>query len=159
MGDRFYPPLPEGFVYAAKIIAGNCRQDTDYLGEECPWSPDVIEGVKAAFVSVGASTPATAVLDPCSLDLGMEAMNLYAELSKLEAETGKFDVKDRIQVAKARAALLEKLLSLQEKATNIRSIREFQETIVQFMEQVLTEDQRLDFLTRVRGLPEENENE
>lgn len=157
MGDRFYPPIPANFIYAAKILSGNCNSDPGYLGSECPYPADVMEGIKEVFLRTTPSVvePVLA-MDPDDLDLGQEAMSLYVQLGNLETDTSKLDIKDKIQVAKAKAALLEKLLALQEKATNVKSMREFQDTIIHMMESVLTEDQRLDFIAKVRGLPTED---
>lgn len=60
------------------------------------------------------------------------------------------DVGDRLNFLKNFGSLMDRFLSLKEKAQGIKQMFEFQRVVIQTMEQVLDKDGRLDFKKRLK---------
>lgn len=67
-------------------------------------------------------------------------------------DTTKLAISEKVQLHKAQAGLVEKWINNKEKVLNLKAMVEFQNVVIAFMDEVLTPDQRTDFVNRIRGL-------
>jgi hypothetical protein len=59
------------------------------------------------------------------------------------------DSNERLQIAKVKAALIDKWLSQKERLLNLRSLSQFQKIVVDTMDGILNKDQRTDFMEKI----------
>jgi hypothetical protein len=79
-----------------------------------------------------------------------EAGALLKELKDLKPPTGKgFDHETKIQIIKAKTALIEKVVNMQERAFNVRKVANFQKIVIDILADLVDQDKVADFQTRL----------
>lgn len=153
--DPWYPSIDTKVLVPVQVIKENLDRDPSYLNRpECPYSSEVKSILRKLFEvkSVGVSS-STFFKEGENQDEAImreidriytDALNLDAQLASTE------DASEKIQLLKARSQILQKLVDLRAQMMNIRSMTEFQNTVIQFMEEVLNPDQITDFMQRIR---------
>lgn len=140
----YYPPLPPGTTKLLRILMANLLSDpTGYLGADCPYNDQDREALAQLLPASKVEKPDLQV-DPDFL--WAEARAIYLSLQDLGSAEDKLDPKEKMSLAKVRASLLEKLLSIQERATNLKNMERFQSVVLEHLDRVLTAEQRLAFL-------------
>jgi hypothetical protein len=81
-----------------------------------------------------------------------EVETTIADMADLEDKMEEADTGDRIQFVKAKTSLIEKWINIKERIYSVREIAEFQSTIIEVMDMVLSKDQRHQFIERLRTL-------
>ncbi|WP_163521061.1 hypothetical protein, partial [Klebsiella michiganensis] len=80
-----------------------------------------------------------------------EIQNAINSMKRLQQDVDNSDdVGDRLNFLKNFGSLMDRFLSLKEKAQGIKQMFEFQRVVIQTMEQVLDKDGRLDFKKRLK---------
>lgn len=139
MQDHYYPPIDEGKILVAVRLAS---EDATYLSNpNCPYSDklkDVLGGVRDAE--------------------DVRTDGLVAEIRELRKQLK--DRGDKLDGAEASevntyfrlsAVLIEKLITLEEKAAGIHQVKAFTEAVMRVMEDVLDADQRGTVLDHLRS--------
>ena len=145
--DRFFPPLsPEAaqtVVTILKLVAG----DAGYLLDEaCPYPGDLKVAMRA--VALVKADEVVEGMDKWDR-LEHEAQQLFNSLKKTKInETG--DMSDQMAYYRTMTSLLEKLVSLQERAAGLKQMSEFQNAIIQFLDELCTPDQRTNLMERLK---------
>lgn len=138
-----YPPVTMDRLLPLVAVKRELDRNPNYL-DTSPWSQEVRKLLRDLFL-VEDSAP-LAVVDDWNAsdpeawdDVATKARQLYAELEKaqLEAETGEV-----VQIIKAKAGLLERLIAVGDKSMGHKKVAEFTRTMHAIMEEVLTPDQR-----------------
>lgn len=152
MSDHFYPSFSEHQILPLKAVIAFIQQDPDYLtGPDCPYSPDLkslLNELVAKPIAAGPSEfeKATDKLEFIESEIGASLQDL-----KHLNEQG-LEPAEKLQVAKARAGLIEKLINSRERVWNIREMSVFQGQVIQFLEDICTKDQITELKQRLRGL-------
>ena len=71
------------------------------------------------------------------------------DLEAMGASMTKAEPKDRIDYYKAKTTMYDKLISMRDKALNIKAVYDFQNTILEFMNDVLDKDQITKLMKRL----------
>lgn len=126
--------------------------DKPYLLDDpdCPWSADEKAWLKVAFPQPVAAVPTVAASlaelgDIASIDVELEATVTYRKLELIEKGVPKEDTTELLQVVKAKAGLLDRLVTIREKWHNAKEIAEFKKIVTGLLDNILTVDQRDDF--------------
>lgn len=82
-------------------------------------------------------------------DLIQETIDLYDEVKRAGMSSGSVDPKDKMSILKTSADLLNKLVTLRERAMNVRDMSDFQRKVVECLEAVVTPAQRSEFLEKM----------
>lgn len=143
MQDRYYPVLDVSTIQALETVQLLIEDDPTYL-DEAPYPKEVLEYLRGGG---GEERPVVPVED---LDLEAEADRLYQELREY-GETVK-DPAERNTYFRLSTTLMEKLLNIKERATNVAMVKQFTETVLQIMEDELSPDQRTSIMRRLRDL-------
>ena len=124
-------------------VAALLRENPSYLqNAECPYS----EGVKKLFGFTEANA------GPAGLSkLEEEATQLFKELKDFGADLDIEDVSERMAWFRTRTSLLEKILGIHERAQGLKQVSEFQEVVLQAIEEELNADQRTRVMTKLRS--------
>ncbi len=143
-----YPRPPNGLEAFAAIVERAVVAEPGYL-DASPYPPQV----RRLFAV--ASPPAVEAeaegFDPAEVetweDIARQSKKLFTKLERLSIDTS--HVSDSLQIIKTQAALLERLLGIGEKASEIREIAEFRRIVLNALADVMTADQRNDFMAQL----------
>lgn len=150
MSDPYYPSLDTATIKALPIIQQLSEEHKSYL-LTAPYAGDVLAILERLLapkkvIHEQAKVP-TANADEENWEfLARESKRLYTDLSN----TGLgLEGSDKLAYLKTAAGLLEKLLSMQERANNLKQISEFYATVMEIMEDELSSDQRSKIMIRL----------
>lgn len=166
---RQYPTISVSELQKLKVILTNAGDDPKYLdGRVCPYDkptrellkqlvPDPI--VQATLGTAGeergqVGRPKKQAALPMD-ELEKEFNELRTEIQQLKTDAVGLEPNERIQVVKTRAALVEKILSMKERITNINRINKFTALVIQTMEDELPQDARLRVIAKFAEYKEE----
>jgi hypothetical protein len=128
--------------------------DPDYLtAPECPYTGDLLLllsnfGQKEAKIS--GNSPILANSGGKWGNLEAEANDLYAQLKAFSAEIRQGDVSERMSYFRTATALLEKIVSINERAVGLKQINEFQEIILNVFDKHLPPEIRTTIMDQLR---------
>lgn len=166
MFDLFYPDNPS---LALKVIADNLARDPSYLAQ----SDYPLEDQKFLLSLLSVARFAADADESKGLVFGMhgdkyetisaEAMALYNEMATFRA-TSEFKnatVSEKNSLLRTMTTLLDKLVSIDERAKGLKHLSDFQNTILDIIEDVMNPDQRTTIMERLKAVrqdePRENE--
>lgn len=148
---RHYPELSQKLLVPFRVVREQLRLDPAYLDDPaCPYPADVLELLKLL-------APAAPEADGGFLRragskheiLEDEAQNLYLEIRDFGQKLKVDDVTERMSYYRTRTALLEKLISLTERAASMSETQRFQDVVMGILEDMLSPDQRAEALDRL----------
>lgn len=152
-----YPPLSSDRLLPLRLIAQRLQDDPNYLDKPaCPYTGEVKVWLKSVFArrdevrAVAVVCEAVDLSTECAwTDVARQARQLYAELDVVKAAVGQGDTSERIQLAKAQAGLLERLISVGEKAIGLKQNAEFQRIMLGVVDDLLNDEQRVEMMKRL----------
>lgn len=157
-----YPALTRDKLLPLKVIAQRMKDSPDYLGAECPYEPDVKAWLELNLVAgkraeKGAEKASDGVVggevdilaDETWDDIARKARRLYSELEEVQKGLGAGDTGEAIQLIKAKAGLLERLVTVGDKALGHKAVAEFRRVVLGVMDDVLSADQRTLLMSRL----------
>lgn len=164
-----YPTLSLSELQKLKTVITNAGSNPKYLdGRICPYDrptrellktlvPDPI--IEATLGQVGTDKakpgrPKKQVELPMS-EVEKEFNDLRTEIQQLKTDAKGLEPHERIQVVKTRAALIEKIIAMKERITNINTTNKFIATVIQIMEDELPQENRLRVLEKLEPFKEE----
>lgn len=158
MTERYYPTIDEASLLPFKLVLQQMADFPDYLSaEDCPFSAEVRDfftnfGEKSAENASGeVKTGAFFGSDADKwASIEAETAKIYADLTKFGDRLRDTSASERIQVFKTRTALLDKLVSINERAMGLRRLSEFQTAVLDVIERVLNPTQRNDVMRMLR---------
>lgn len=151
MNYDYYPPLG-ALVGVLKLVKSDPKGYLD--GPDCPYTDEekvLLRGPgpgrgKVAKVEVGSGGE---LPDISQLDVASEANRLYQEIREWGKGLDKSDTTEMATVFRNSTTLLEKLLTIAQKANDMKELAQWRTKILQFMEDVLDENQRITFEQRL----------
>ena len=178
MSQAYYPTVDLGSLAAFSTIASQLLLHEDYLGAECPYTDDVREQLDKMFApkvverekvvevekiiemkaeraeqsAQGGGAGRKLKVKTSGVDLegvSGEIQGLRQELQQLKIDSKGLQTSDKIQIIKTRAALVEKLVAMDERTNNLKKTSQFQTTILSILDDLIPEDRRLEFIKRV----------
>ncbi len=140
-----YPTIDLNAVMGLLPIKEQLSSNPDYLDNpDCPYAVDVRDTLKILFppavvekkrsTKTGGTGKNQITEDQAQL-IEAEAMGLLKELQDLKAPVGKgMDHDTKISIIKAKTALIEKVIGVQERFYNIRKVSTFMKDIIGILE-------------------------
>lgn len=176
MSKPYYPKIDLGSMAALTTVRQQMTLFEDYLTHaDCPYdkdtrgrlermfAPNVVEKVVEKIVERKAKTVLAEKaaeggktgpkLKGSGVDLdavSTEIQGLRTELTQLKMDSKTLQTADKISIIKTRAALVEKLVSMDEKTNNLKRQALFQSTIMGILDDLVPSDRRVEFLARLR---------
>lgn len=178
MSKPFYPNLNLGALASLATIRSQMDAHEDYLThEDCPYEETTreqlaqllavrtvevpvekiverivekkVEVVGQAAESAGKRGP-KAKTSGVDLDgVAKEIQSIRDELKELKLNSKALQTADKIQIIKTRAALIEKLISMDEKTSNQRKSAHFMSIVLTILDDLVPEERRQEFMRRV----------
>jgi hypothetical protein len=135
-----YPSINEVTLTSLRALEVQLKEFPDLLDrDECPYSSAVRERLKALFV-------AGEVKNYDEDELVVEITALYERVRRESASMTSTDPKDQMQILKTSSDLLTKLVTLKERAMNLRDMARFQKEVIQVLEGLISPAQRAEFI-------------
>lgn len=148
---RFYPDLSQKTLAPLRVVQEQLRLNPTYLdADECPYDANVKELLK--LLAPSSSDCSSSFLRRSGSKhqiLEDETQALYLEIRDFGQKLKADDVTERMSYYRTRTALLEKLISLTERATSMKAVGLFQEIVLGIFEDMLTPDQRAEAMERL----------
>lgn len=139
-----YPPLDMGNL---EILLLKMREGgAEYLlDEDCPYPSRVVD---LLLERVGGDVRGDEVED---LDLEKESTRILTELKEAKGSFGEADHTEAMAYFRTSTAVLEKLIGLKERASNVRQIGVFYGIVMGVMEEFLEPAQITELRERLKG--------
>lgn len=153
-----YPALTRDKLLPLKVIAQRMKDDPGYLGADCPYEPEVkawlelnlVAGKRAEVKKEEAAAVEIDLMgDDTWDDIAQKARTLYRELEDVQRALGAGETGEAIQLIKAKAGLLERLIAVGDKALGHKAVAEFRRVVLSVMDDVMTPDQRTLLMERL----------
>lgn len=151
----FYPPIDEPTVKKLEVIRQLMADHPGYF-LEAPYSGETERMLKSWFGSSKKSLPSAGDIsiqddtDPWKM-LYQETQTIFRNLKDV-----KFDAvgetSEKMAYFRTATSLLDKLVSLQERALGLKEIGEFQKAVLEAMESALNPDQRTKVMLQLKEI-------
>jgi hypothetical protein len=152
----FYPQIRDETVMSLNVVVQNIEKDGSYLDHpDCPYS-DTVKNFfrKKIEVSSGNGSEIVDLFEEggTASEIDTQVISVINELEGWGNKLTTADNSDKMGYFRTKTALLDKLLNMRERAVTIKEVNDFRQTIVTFMDEVLTKDQITDFMRRIDGI-------
>lgn len=158
-----YPSIDPTSLVQFRVIASELDQDQGYLDlPDCPYddnlkiflrrlAPNQVESADVQGTSfLGKHGNKWEVLEN-------ESADLYKQLKDFREKLSVGDVAEQMSFFRTATSLLEKIITINERAMGLKHIHEFQEGVLQVIEEVLSTSQRTTVMARLRALIDGND--
>lgn len=150
----YYPEINQSYLTPLEVIAEQIDLYPEYLGPKCPYSKEMKALLIRFRTSSGSSNTRAnffgrtgdkwqALLD--------EILNLYQELNDFGANLSTEDTAETMSYLRTKTSLIQKIVEMSERALGLKRLSEFQNTMMDIMENVLDLDQRTQVMDRLRA--------
>lgn len=161
-----YPTLDLDLLQKLLPLKEQVDTDPKFL-EDAPYAPDIKATLKALFETRvdtvvlrdgghkeagkrGRKRADGGISDDQAEIIEVEAAALLKELKDLKPPAGSgFDHDTKIQIIKAKTALIEKVVNIQERAFNVRKVATFQKVVIDILADLMPQDQINEFQNRL----------
>lgn len=181
MSQAFFPQINIGALAALLAIKQQLEANEDYLNSDtCPYDEDTreqltrllapkiveievekvverivekkVEVVTQAAAGAGKRGPKPKSSGVDVDGVAKEIQSIRDELKELKLNSKALQTADKIQIIKTRAALIEKLISMDEKVNNQRQVGQFMSVCMTILDDLVPEEGRQEFMKRLEPL-------
>ena len=167
----FYPQIEPRALTGMTTIKQLLESDPAYLDvPECPYdeglrnqlkgmlSPKIVEVpvekiverivekrvevAAAAAEGGGKRGPKTSAASSNSDLIAKELVDIQSDIRQLKIDSKALQPGDKVQILKTRAALVEKMIVMQERTTNIKRVSMFMSIVMSILDDITTDEQR-----------------
>ena len=152
---RFYPKISNDNLAPLRLIKEQMKNFPDYLSHsECPYDPDVKDflSYELGGQDIPQDTPGGFFGEDGDKwsTLENKALGLYQELELFGSNIRSSNTSEKMSYFRTKTQLLDKITSINERAMGLRQLSQFQQTVIDVMDEVLNEDQRTDVMARLK---------
>lgn len=166
-----YPTLRLGVLHGLAGLKASMDADRNFLRHSaCPYDDDTVDMLERLFKPITVEVIKEVLVDKPergkvgrpkkgqlseddTIEVEEEAKDLLKELREMgktsEGELKQLDTATKLTIIKTKAMLMEKVISLRERSTNVRTTAHFQQTIISILDELVAEDMREEFLKRL----------
>jgi len=140
---------------------------------DCPYDNDLIDVLEELFKTkvikervevpvevihtprapAGRKKKAGELTDSDAEEVETQALELLVELKKLGKSAGSeestLETSEKLNIIKVQTTLMEKLINIRERFSNVKKMSQFQETVIKILDDLIGEDGRAEFLRRL----------
>lgn len=157
--DYHFPSIPNDIAAQFGLMLMIAKDKPDYFdAPNCPY-PD---NLKALLKELTAPKPILAPVISTDSDpvlpedkwvmLEREAKKVFDDLKASYPDIKVQDVAERMSFFRTASSLLEKLVGLQERAVGLKQMSEFQNMIIQFLDEICDNNQKTILMERIKSL-------
>lgn len=154
MADFYYPNLDPQTVKNIEVVRQLAQEHPSYFLES-PYSAETEEvirrllKIKAPTESIGGEEPEEAESGDRWEFLYRETQALFRDLKNAKVSSG--ETAEQMSYFRTATSLMEKMISLQERALGLKEISEFQRAVLDVMESVLDPSQRTEVMEKIKS--------
>jgi len=156
--DYHFPSIPNDIAGQFGLMLMIAKDKPDYFdAPNCPY-PDALKTLlKELTAPKPVAPPAIVSVDPVLpedkwVTLEREAKKVFDDLKASYPDIQVQDVAERMSFFRTATSLLEKLVGLQERAVGLKQMSEFQNTIIQFLDEICDNNQKTILMERIKAL-------
>lgn len=158
--DLYYPPLDNQLPFHLSILTSALLENPGALDHpSCPYSNEMKNALKTFMAIKAPKLEEKMASEEDELEgmdkwqmLEHEATILFKELKSFGNTLTVDDTSERMAYFKTRTSLLEKITSIQERNFGLREMHEFRQSVLALIDDVLTPDQKTEFIQRLEAL-------
>lgn len=148
-----YPAVDDGLLTPFRVLRLLYVANTDLFDrKDCPYTDSQKTFLRAMLGGDHSTEDRVSFLasaeDPY-MALKEQIALTFEDIRTMEKSQIRMDQKDKIQFLKAKPGLLEKLIELEERSTNIKTLSDHMKTVYAFVDKVCTPDQRTQLMQDV----------
>lgn len=177
---NYFPALTSGPIMALTTIKQQLEMDHGYLDrEECPYDEDMKRDLKALLAPVIVEVEVEKVVERIiekrvevaaqasegggqrgpkikgssnqnAEVIGKELAETLGDLRTLKINAKTLQPKDKLDIMKVQATMLEKLITMEERNTNVKKMSAFMSTVMGIMDDLMPDDMRQTFMKRLQ---------
>lgn len=150
----YYPEINSSYMTPLEVIAEQMDLYPEYLGPKCPYSKEMkalLSRLKASSSAGAGETPFFGRSGDKWQALLDEILNLYQELNDFGANLSTEDTAETMSYLRTKTSLIQKIVEMSERALGLKRLSEFQNTMMDIMENVLDPDQRTQVMDKLRA--------
>lgn len=184
MSTHFYPSVEGRALTAFTTIKQMLASDPAYLDSpDCPYEEELkdqlrellapqivevpvekiverivekrVEVAAAAAEGGGQRGPKTKANSANAELISKELQGITQDLRDLKLNSKGLMPGDKVQIIKTQAALVEKMIMMEERNTNIKVVSRFMSTVMGLLDDIMTEEQRQNFMKRLEPFASE----
>lgn len=144
----YYPEFDEKSLWALDVIRQNIDQDPEYL-DNSPYTSNEVQSLLKLTRERSGEVAEVAEGSKWEI-LETETTGLYKSLKETFENLKIDDHTERMSYFRTATSLLDKLVGLQERAAGLKKVHEFQQTVLDIMEDILEPGQRTEVMDRLR---------
>ena len=148
---KYFPSIPDGVFAAIRQIQRLVAGDPDFLNDS-PYPEDFVKLFKPKASSLPETNTPLSFAEIEIGDFEVEAEDLFKYIKGLKPSEKELATKEGIDWTKAMTSLLEKLLSIKERAAKLKDVAAFEAAVVEFMQDILTPAQRTQFMDKIANV-------
>lgn len=148
----FYPTISDDSIATLKLAQSFLtKEGPEWLNKkECPYG-ELVKTFLRDSMGVGEVVDLFENADDEPEVLDRQIQKVLNKMDAMENQLASLEPNEKLAFFKTRTALLEKLITLREKVTNLREMSEFKGTVVKGLEDICTREQILQFMERIKG--------
>lgn len=150
----YYPDIDEQTLWQIEVVLNNSRDDPEYLIEG---------GYSGAIVTMldringyrvkGGSAEVVVAGDRWTT-LEADTNKLFEDLTAAGALLNIADHTEKMAYFRTATSLLDKIVGIQERVQNTKAVSTFHTTVITFLEDICTPDQRTELMQRLKKVTE-----
>jgi len=149
----YYPPFDEKVLWAIDVIRQQVENDPEYLDHpDCPYLPKSKEVLRRIIRPQRIAEEwdvETKGLNKWE-KLELETTRLFEDLKRTKEDLSIDDHAGQMAYFRTATSLMDKIVGLQERAMGVKKIHQFQQTVLDIMEDVLDAGQRTEVMERLK---------
>jgi hypothetical protein len=157
--DYHFPSIPNDIAGQFGLMLMIAKDKPDYFdAPNCPY-PDELKALLKELTAPKPVLPPLMTVDDKPMvgedkwvTLEREAKKVFDDLKASYPDIQVQDVAERMSFFRTAASLLEKLVGLQERAVGLKQMSEFQNTIIQFLDEICDNNQKTILMERMKSL-------
>jgi hypothetical protein len=151
-----YPRITDDMLMPFQVVMRHLKADPKYLEHsDCPYSSKIKQFLTKRAVDLAEIEEKSSIFDGNDSKFDVieaESAALYQKLKTFGANLNETDVSEQGQYFRVATSLLEKIVSINERAANLRNTQQFQSAILTVIEDTLDPTQRTAVMDRLRTL-------
>lgn len=150
----YYPEINKAYLTPLEVIVEQMDLYPEYLGAKCPYTKEMKALLGRLRTSLSGSAPKVSFFGRSGSNyqaLLDEILSLYEELNDFGQSLTTEDTAETMSYLRTKTSLIQKIVEMSERALGLKRLSEFQNTMMDIMENVLNPDQRTQVMDKLRA--------
>lgn len=151
-----YPRITEDMLMPFQVVMRHLKADPKYLDHsDCPYPAKIKQFLVKKAVDLAEIDEKSSIFEGNDSKFDVieaESAALYQKLKTFGSNLDETDVSEQAQYFRVASTLLEKIVSINERASALRNLQQFQSAVLTIVEDTLDPTQRTAVMDRLRSM-------